>query len=347
MKKVFTFLLHSGFWMLAIVPVYIFDFLALSYFDFRTFTIFSVVTGTLINAVIFYTNSNYLLPKILVKQLTTLHYVIILLLLVSMLTCIEGFADFYFNKYSNAFWDNVQVTLSVEYFDLTLLINLLFLLLSFGYGFTVQWYKGEVLKRKLMQDKVETELSLLKAQINPHFLFNTLNNIFGIARKSENQNAANSVAKLAEMMRYLTYETKERKMSLEKEIKYIQSYIDLQKLRFSPDDDIEIKLDIEGSLTDKALEPMLLLPIVENAFKHGISLQKRSEILLRLKTDDNKIYFEARNTIAKNKYTAENSGEGLKNLRKRLALLYAGKHELNITENEMYYQLSLTIYTHD
>jgi LytS/YehU family sensor histidine kinase len=284
-----------------------------------------------------------LLLHLIEKKINIVNYIFLILSILGVLTILEGYSDFLFNKLKNPFWDNLTVKLSMEYFDLTFLVNAFFLLLSFGYGFTLQWYKNEVLKRKLIQDNIQTELALLKAQINPHFLFNTLNNIFGLARKSNNQLVATSITKLADMMRYITYEIEEGKVNLGKEIKYLDNYIELQKLRFSKDDNISIEFRIQGPSENIYIEPMLFLPIVENAFKHGISLRSKSEIFLNFNIDSNQIVFDAKNTIAPSRETHLTSGVGLENLRKRLNLLYPGRHQLLINKNESYYFSNLTI----
>jgi LytS/YehU family sensor histidine kinase len=233
----------------------------------------------------------------------------------------------------------------MEYFDFTLLLNFLFLILSFGYGFSLQWYNNEILKRKLIQDNIQTELNMLKTQVNPHFLFNTLNNIFGLANKNKEPVVADSISKLAEIMRYQTYESKDGKIVISKEIEYLKNYIDLQKLRFTKDDNIEIEFNITGDTESVFVEQLILLPLVENTFKHGVSLQNKTEILINLEIDKTRLIFRVKNTInpSVTKATKENSGLGLDNLRKRLALLYPEKHRLKITKDLNYFEVVLSL----
>jgi two-component system, LytTR family, sensor kinase len=343
-RRYLILLIHVLVWSVGIILVYAYDFLSISYFDYREYTIFSILTGTLINGLIFYLNSMFFFPKLLEKHIRAFNYILVAVIFTLAVTLVEGFSDFFFNKLNNAFWDNIPVKISFEFFDLTFLINFFFLILSIGYSFIIQWYKNEMQKRTLIEDKIQTELALLKTQINPHFLFNTLNNIYGIARKSENKVVAKSIAKLAEIMRYITYETKEGKIELSREITYIKNYIELQKLKFTSDDNITIDFKVKGEEDNIFIEPMLFLPLVENCFKHGISLQKESKIFLYFQVDSNKIVFNTVNTIFSSANSPEHSGTGLTNLRKRLDLLYPDKHELLLEKEKDNFHVALTLF---
>lgn len=344
-RKSLLIIIHLSIWILGFITVKIYDFLTVSYFDYREYTYFSLVFGTIINAIIIYGNSQFLLPKTLKKRLGLFSYILSIIISVIVLSFIEGFADYLFNKFLNPFWDNINTELSIEYFDFTLFINFLFLLISFGYGFTLQWYNNEIQKRKLIQDNIQTELNMLKTQIQPHFLFNTLNNIFGIAQKNKDSVVANSISKLADIMRYLTYETKDGKIVVSKEIEYLSNYIELQKLRFSQDDKIKIEFSTKGDFKNAFIEQLILLPLVENAFKHGISLQNETEIIIDLKIEKNRLNFQVKNTInpVKNKISKNESGVGLENLKKRLDLLYPQKHQLIKHEEQNYFEAFLTL----
>ncbi len=344
-KKNFVVIIHIFIWLAGLGVIQLYDFLAISYFDYREFIYFSMISGTLINAFIFYGNSQYLLPKLLKRKFKLRNYILSVIIIVLLLSFIEGTIDFLFNKFSNPFWDNVSVELSMEYFDFTMFVNFLFLVLSFGYGFTLQWYSNETLKRKLIQDNIQTELNMLKTQVQPHFLFNTLNNIFGLANKSKDELVANSIAKLADIMRYQTYESKDGRIVLSKEIKYLRNYIDLQKLRFAKDDKIKIEFRISGDIESVFIEQLILLPLVENAFKHGISLQSDSEIFIYLEIVEKNLKFNVRNTInpVKRKSINSDSGIGLDNLEKRLNLLYSEKYKLIKKIEKNYFEVFLTL----
>jgi LytS/YehU family sensor histidine kinase len=286
------------------------------------------------------------LPKFLNNSIKLRNYVLLVIVAVLFFSLLEGSVDYLFNKHSNPFWDNVSVELSMEYFDFTSFVNFLFLVLSFGYGFTLQWYSNETQKRELIQDNIQTELNMLKTQVKPHFLFNTLNNIFGLANKNKDPIVADSISKLAEIMRYQTYESKDGRVELNKEIEYLRNYIDLQKLRFAKGDKIKINFSISGDIESVFIEQLILLPLVENAFKHGISLQKESHILINLEIEKSNLKFHVKNTInpLKTKSIESDSGIGLNNLKKRLDLLYPEKYNLVRKEDLNWYEVLLTLY---
>jgi LytS/YehU family sensor histidine kinase len=206
--------------------------------------------------------------------------------------------------------------------------------------------KDNVSQRFLLQEirakQVQTELNLLKAQINPHFLFNTLNNLYGLSRR-QNKAASDGIAQLSHLMRYMIYDSQVNEIRLEKEIKQIDRIINLQKLRFSKEDNILIDFKVEGNVKSIQIPPMLLIPFVENAFKHGISLKFPSFIRIKIKSSGNKMYFSIRNSLHKQiKVNGENnSGMGLHNVKRRLELLFPERHELFVQqlENEFFVEL--------
>jgi LytS/YehU family sensor histidine kinase len=191
-------------------------------------------------------------------------------------------------------------------------------------------------------EKLHSELAFLKSQVNPHFLFNILNNICSLARK-KSDDTENAIIQLSRIMRYMLYDSKDEKVSLEKEAEYLQNYIDLQRLRIS--DSVIINFKIEGNINGKMVEPMLLIPFVENAFKHGVSYLEASHIDIHLKIDNNDLQFRIENNrIKKNDDPIQQeSGIGLKNVLRRLDLLYPGTHTINIEETTTKYIVNLDI----
>ena len=204
---------------------------------------------------------------------------------------------------------------------------------------TIEWLKENQRATSLEKEQLETELRFLRAQISPHFFFNTLNNIYALTiEKSEK--APEIILRLSNLMRYLLYQTKGRKHPLEKEIECIQNYLELEKIRY--DDQVMIDLEIEGNPTDKKVPPMLLISFIENCFKHGASknLQK-TRISIRFQVTNNEILFKAANTIPSDQEIGahtDNEGIGLRNAAKRLELGYPkGSYELkNYIENQEY-----------
>lgn len=198
--------------------------------------------------------------------------------------------------------------------------------------------------QKIKAKQLQTELNLLKAQINPHFLFNTLNNLFGLARKRDRR-TADGIAQLSHLMRYVIYDSKVEQIELEKEVEQIKRLIDLQKLRFLLEDDIDIDFQVKGNITELKIPPMLLIPFVENAFKHGISLSKKSFIKIDLKVKEQYLHFHIINTIHRKKYNDNEteSGLGLENVKRRLELLYPDGYKLEIYDSQKTFEVDLWI----
>ncbi len=200
------------------------------------------------------------------------------------------------------------------------------------------------LKREL--GKSDANLGFLKSQINPHFLFNALNTLYGTALQENADRTGEGIQKLGDMMRFMLQENMQDKISLTRDIDYLNNYIGLQKLRTSTTVDIVINTEIEEQLTSLEIAPMLLIPFVENAFKHGISLQSPSHIKITLQTKADILYFDVHNSIhlkADGDPEKLVSGIGLENVKQRLNLLYPKKHELIIRESAKEFFVHLTL----
>ena len=192
------------------------------------------------------------------------------------------------------------------------------------------------------KEKVNAELSYLKAQINPHFLFNTLNSIYSSAIEENADNTASAVVKLSGMMRYVISEAYHDYVSLEKEINYITDYIELQKIRLG--NTIKLVYHVTGNTTGKKIAPLVLISFIENAFKHGVNPEEKSDISIDIATNNNQL--EMLVTNAKVKTVNGNLSKnniGLENTKNRLQLLYPSKHELAIKEDEKEFIVLLKI----
>jgi len=195
--------------------------------------------------------------------------------------------------------------------------------------------------------KSDANLNFLKSQINPHFLFNALNTLYGTALQEKAERTGAGIQRLGDMMRFMLHENTQDKISLIREVEYLNNYIALQTLRTSQSADIKIETLIEEQFENYQITPMLLIPFVENAFKHGISLQKPSYIKISLQVRGNVLFFDVSNSInLKNVNDPEKlkSGVGLDNLRKRLLLLYKDRHDLIIRENAQEFFVHLTLH---
>ncbi|MDN3595436.1 histidine kinase [Zunongwangia endophytica] len=213
---------------------------------------------------------------------------------------------------------------------------------------TIDYISTNQKAAKLEQSKLETELRFLRSQISPHFFFNTLNNIYALTLE-KSQKAPEVVLKLSELMRYLLYETKNKRQSLEKEILCIQNYLDLERIRYG--DNLNVEMEISGEILGKELSPMLLIPFVENAFKHGVN-ENIGNVFIKiiLKVEDDFLYFEVANSVSQKrkkklpKQLKPSGGIGIKNVKKRLELGYTkDEYKLDIGEKNGHFSIQLKL----
>ncbi|MDH7463106.1 histidine kinase [Chitinophagaceae bacterium 26-R-25] len=223
-----------------------------------------------------------------------------------------------------------------SYFQLNILTNFSIVVVGFAYRLLLSWLQGEKIRKDLETQNLRTELSYLKMQVNPHFLFNALNNIYSLAVIEESTRTGNSILKLSELIRYMLYEKEDdsNKVSLHKELRHINSYIDLEKLRHS--EDVYINFSIEGDISGKRIVPLLLFPLIENAFKHGIITDCKKPVVIELAITDKELKFHIANY--NNNYQKDKvGGIGLQNVRKRLDLIYAKNYTFDIQHtNDMH-----------
>ncbi len=205
-----------------------------------------------------------------------------------------------------------------------------------------QWQMTKQRATRAEADKASAELSSLKAQINPHFLFNTLNNIYTLTVMKDD-NAPDSIMKLSNIMRYVTDDAVEDLVPLQSEIDCIHDYIELQRLRLG--EKTRVNLDISGSIEHKKIAPLILMTFIENVFKYGISKHNLSSIDIKLSGDESGIYFFCQNKIFPEKDKNRRVGIGIKNTRQRLAYLYPNKYILDISTENQLYTVELTLRT--
>jgi hypothetical protein len=208
--------------------------------------------------------------------------------------------------------------------------------------FAIDWFDSQKLKAELVNQTQASELALLRSQVNPHFLFNTLNNIYSLVCK-KSPDAPEAIMKLSAIMRYMLYDANTDRVLLEKEIEYLQSFIELQKLRQRTQDFVE--LSIQGDVIGKTIAPMLLIPFVENAFKHGSKTGPSPAIRIHIVIEQHQFLFEVTNYLRKNFLAPRDShqGIGLQNIRRRLELLYPGKYSLETRSEKDQYMIKLII----
>lgn len=215
--------------------------------------------------------------------------------------------------------------------------------LSIAYFFLMEWSKVEKMRSELAAVQLDTEVKFLKSQVNPHFLFNTLNNLFSMAQKKGDDGLADGISKLSGMMRYMIYESNEEYVPLKKEIEYLEDCIVLNKLRYA-DNEALVSFDFPSDTSGINIAPMLFIPFVENAFKHGVAIGRSSEIDISIAVADKRLTFTCENNIySVKKMEGEKSGIGLENVKRRLELLYRGKYELSINNTGNKYIVNLGI----
>ena len=191
------------------------------------------------------------------------------------------------------------------------------------------------------REKLSAQLSSLKSQINPHFLFNTLNSIY-VTAIDKSPTTAEMVQKLSQMMRYTMKDTQNDFVPLEDELQYLQNYIDLQKVRL--ENSIKLSFTITGKVEEQSIAPMLMLPFIENAFKYGVNAEENSSIIIDINIDEDNLYlYISNNKVQVQTLTNESSGLGIENTRSRLHLLYPKQHNLKIDDAEKQFLVSLHI----
>jgi len=238
----------------------------------------------------------------------------------------RGHTDFF---YSDFFI--VQLT------AVTLLIVLFVGLLRFA----VDWFEFEAKKKAIENEKLTAELNFLKAQINPHFLFNTLNNLYYLAY-TKSENTTEVIAKLSQMMRYMIYESNHEKVLLSKEIEYMQSYISLERLRLN--NQIPIHFNIEGNPENIWIAPLIFVTFLENAFKHGVNnSDPKAWVNLSIHITGKECIYTVENSKPAMPQGNEKSGIGLQNVQRRLELSYPGQYALDVTENAEQYRIQLKL----
>lgn len=195
-------------------------------------------------------------------------------------------------------------------------------------------------KARLEKENMAAQLVLLRNQVSPHFLMNTLNNIHSLV-DINTEEAKEAIIKLSKMMRYLLYETVTEKTTLKREIEFLESYINLMKLRFN--ERVKIDLNLPSAIPEKSIPPFIFISLIENAFKHGISYKDESFIKIDLTIGDNRLMLKIKNSKPEMSRTEEFSGIGIENTRKRLELLYGSTYHMDIIDNNDLFTVNLSV----
>lgn len=340
MKKKYKILIHVVYWIYLInqglFPFYINKLDAASLENYLYLK--DAFINTVLNVFSFYTI--YFSFSLLIKFKFKPFNVLSVILMVATLTAIRVPLNFAFWKYighlpekdlvftSDWIWNELRLVIITGTYAILI-------------RFMIDWFDAQKLKDELINQRQSSELALLRSQVNPHFLFNTLNNIYSLVYKKSDEAPA-AVMKLSRIMRYMLYDSNSDYVQLEKEVDYLRSFIELQELRINQKDYVEFRID--GDTENRQIAPMLLIPFVENAFKHG-GKNHSPGIIIHLYAETGQIRFEVenykkRNLLAQND---EIGGIGLQNIKRRLELLYHDKHNLLIRDDNNMFKVKLII----
>jgi len=235
-------------------------------------------------------------------------------------------------------WLQMQLTIALVFLSV--------LVIAVAYFFIKEWIRNDLVRNQAEAHQLSTEIRFLRSQVNPHFLFNTLNNLFSMAQKKGNDELADGISKLSGMMRYMIYESNTDRVPLQKEIEYLEDCMALNKLRYA---DSEVAVNFHhpapAAVAGVQVAPMLFIPFLENAFKHGVSIARHSRIDMAISLNQKKLIFTCENTdhSTVKKLEEEKSGIGLENVKRRLELVYPGRHKLWNSPAGGKYQVTLQI----
>jgi two-component system LytT family sensor kinase len=287
-----------------------------------------------IHMAIFYGNAFYLYPKLCNRRWWWLY-------MISAVAVIIASHQLKFFIIATWFPDVLKNTAAIRF---VLIPSVIAFIISIIYRRIVDKIRFEHEQKEKQAQQLSAELKFLRSQISPHFLFNVLTNLVSLARKKSDQ-MEQSLIMLADLMRYMLYETGEKKVELGKEVEYLNSYIALQKLRFGDDVVIDCTIKLNKGDEHYTIEPMLLIPFVENAFKHGTGYTEHPHIAVKLLVDHESLVFEVMNGFdaARDTSKDENSGIGLSNVKTRLNMLYKDNYSLSIKDSNNLFYVILTL----
>ena len=230
-------------------------------------------------------------------------------------------------------------------YDLPVLpVNLAIGMLGILYGMSRDWIRKARAESRLRQEKMKADIDLLRSQINPHFFFNALNNIYAITQRKGDEETGEAVVKLSGLMRHMIYDSGAAEIGLDRELEHVKNFIEVARLKFAPDERVDIALAEKGDPRSVKIAPLLLIPFVENAVKHGLGSRGEGYVHVGVEVEDGRLRFSVINPILdKGKPIREHSGIGLDNVRKRLGLLYPGRHALDVSEADGIFSVELTV----
>jgi len=329
---------HILIWLIVlVVPLY---FLSRSgSFDLKHYTAFVIRIAVI--GILFYINYLYLIDKLLFER-KAIAYITINIILIALLIVLQNALLDLFMEFSRATENQMPrpqgrgprppffLRMFSDYLLIVFVIGL-----SVAIKMTMRWYKDSINLEKIKNIQLEADLRNLRSQLNPHFLFNTLNNIYSLIAIDQNK-AQDSVHRLSKLLRYVLYENDHKFVPIDKELEFTQNYIDLMKLRIGTN--VKLNVLIENKDCNNLIASLMFMTLIENAFKHGTDNVEESFIDIKILVEKNKgVICSVENSLPANEKKIvkdKNSGIGLANLNKRLELLYPNKHEFNIEKRD-------------
>ena len=298
---------------------------------------FVIANGLLLfHALVAYFNNDYLIPRLLLARNYLLYILSLGLAIVSVCFPLSIVVHIVVEN------EELQTLIWSDSFFLFLIINVIFTVITtMVLKLVKQWYSDQKTTKDLQQEQLQTELKFLKSQINPHFLFNSLNNLYALTL-SKSDSAPEVVLRLSNILRYILYESNEGYVSVRKEMEHVKDYVAVEKLRLGMG--VTIDIDIDDAIQDDPVEPMLFLTLVENAFKHSEDiLPEKRFIRIHAKSLDTGFRFLIENTFSPSKRDTETGGIGLENIKKRLNLIYPNQHDIKSSTADGVYRVDLII----
>lgn len=294
-----------------------------------------------LNISVFYINYIFLIPELIKKRKKYWLYIISFFLLIAAVVFVKTvIAVLNPDELLHHTMDGKAYEMSVNSFAInSIFVVGFFLVSSCIIKFTLDWLSSERIQRDLENERREMELQFLKSQLNPHFLFNSLNNIYSLAYQKSDK-TADAIMKLSEIMRYMIYESNTPTVSLSKEVDYLTNYIELQKIRFK--DGAYVEMSLNGEIDDQKIVPLMLISFVENAFKHGVVNDPAEPIRINIIANQKILHFSVINKKNQQNKDAQ-GGVGLTNVERRLQLVYPDRYKLNVVNSSTHYTCELMI----
>jgi two-component system, LytTR family, sensor kinase len=342
--KVVTILTHIIVWTIFLCLPYIFRPKPMMGADLqdplREYFLTRYLLFNVLLIIIFYFHALWILPSLLKKKSIYLYIILVIALFALFMLLRELF-------FTRPIPTQFRGMIPPRGFDLfrpdrieSMFLFFFIMAVSAGIWLVQEWKNAEKKAKLIEEERISMELSFLRSQINPHFLFNTLNSIYSLALVKSDA-TPDAVMKLSDMMRYITHDAHAETVALETEVQYISHYVELQKIRLG--DNVNVVLKLNGNFSQQYIVPLLLMPFIENAFKYGISSHEPAPVNIEISLENNLLNMKVSNRIFPDRKQGDSRRLGITNTRQRLELSYPGRHQLKISDNKQVFLVNLQI----